>query len=146
MLKFHIGVEISTRSANENRSAIRSASAKLSRCVSLKACPFIRAYLASAMGPENSGIRSRQRSTTSRSQSGRAWRKPSRKTRAPALDSESGRGEQERCKIFATAHPNALMTASALVTIATFCMAKLIDALCQSAFMVEQQSSGTIMK
>ena len=34
----------------------------------------------------------------------------------------------------------------ALVTTATFCMAKLIEALCQSAFMVEQQSSGTIMK
>ena len=40
----------------------------------------------------------------------------------------------------------ALITASALVTTATFWSAKLIEALCQSAFIVEQQSSGTIMK
>ena len=38
------------------------------------------------------------------------------------------------------------MTASALVTVATFCIAKLIEALCHSAFMVEQQSSGTTTK
>ena len=38
------------------------------------------------------------------------------------------------------------MTASALVTTATFCRAKLIEALCHSAFIVEQQSSGTTMK
>jgi hypothetical protein len=42
--------------------------------------------------------------------------------------------------------PSAAMTASAFVTTETFCSAKLIEALCQSAFIVEQQSSGTIMK
>jgi len=41
---------------------------------------------------------------------------------------------------------SAAMTASAFVTTETFCSAKLIEALCQSAFIVEQQSSGTIMK
>jgi hypothetical protein len=38
------------------------------------------------------------------------------------------------------------MTVSALVTTATFWRAKLIAALCQSAFIIEQQSSGTIMR
>ena len=33
-----------------------------------------------------------------------------------------------------------------LVTVETFCSAKLIDALCHSAFIVEQPSSGTTME
>jgi hypothetical protein len=41
------------------------------------------------------------------------------------------------------ADSSALITASALVTVATFCIAKSIEALCHSAFIVEQQSSGT---
>ena len=75
---------------------------------------------------------------------------------APAADSEAARGEQRRWNSLGTpaslsshrpgAHPNAPITASALVTTATFCIAKLIEALCHSAFIVEQQSSGTIMK
>src|SRR5215471_21517577 len=83
------------------------------------------------------------------SQSERDLQNPSRNTRAPALDSESARGEQTRWKSFGMAagpQPIALITVSALVTTATFWSAKLIDALCQSAFIVEQQSSGTIMK
>ena len=41
---------------------------------------------------------------------------------------------------------SALITASALVTVATFCTAKSIEALCHSAFIVEQQSSGRTTK
>ena len=41
---------------------------------------------------------------------------------------------------------SAAMTSLALVTAATFCMAYCTEARCQSAFMVEQQSSGTMMK
>jgi hypothetical protein len=48
--------------------------------------------------------------------------------------------------LVATAHPSALITASAFVTTATFCNAKSIDARCHVAFIVEQQSSGTTMK
>ena len=42
--------------------------------------------------------------------------------------------------------PSASITASALVTTETFGNAKLIEALCHSAFIVEQQSSGTTTK
>ena len=91
------------------------------------------------------------------SQFGRACRNRVTNASAPAEDSEAARGEQRRWKSLGTAcrpfftpladaHPIALITASALVTTATFCIAKLIEALCHSAFMVEQQSSGTIMK
>jgi hypothetical protein len=55
------------------------------------------------------------------------------------------RSRQSR-PLSSTAHPNALMTASALVTTATFCKAKSIEARCHAAFIVEQQSSGTTMK
>ena len=53
--------------------------------------------------------------------------------------------DRDRVRL-ASGHPSALITASALVTVATFCMAKLIEALCHSAFIVEQQSSGRTMK
>ena len=43
------------------------------------------------------------------------------------------------------AAPIASSTAAQVVTVETFCKAKLIDALCHSAFIVEQPSSGTIM-
>ena len=44
-----------------------------------------------------------------------------------------------------TLRPIAAFTAAQVVTVETFCSAKLIDALCQSAFIVEQPSSGTTM-
>src|SRR5690606_11065434 len=37
---------------------------------------------------------------------------------------------------------SAAITASVVLTVATFCMAKFIDALCHSAFIVEHASSG----
>jgi hypothetical protein len=90
------------------------------------------------------------------SQRGWVSRKRARKTSAPALDAESRRGEArrwksvgKRCGLLVARpafQPSAAMTASAVVTTDTFCKAKLIEALCHSAFMVEQQSSGTIMK
>jgi hypothetical protein len=53
MLKFHNGVEISTRSESEKRSAMRSMTAKASRSALLKARPLVMAYLASSAGPSN---------------------------------------------------------------------------------------------
>ena len=38
------------------------------------------------------------------------------------------------------------MTSARLVTVETFWSAKLIEAFCQSAFIVEQQSSGTTIE
>ena len=40
-------------------------------------------------------------------------------------------------------HPSAALTSAQLVTVETFWSAKLIDASCHSAFIVEQPSSGT---
>ena len=42
--------------------------------------------------------------------------------------------------------PSAAMTSLVVMTAATFCMAYCVEARCQSAFMVEQQSSGTMTK
>jgi hypothetical protein len=67
-----------------------------------------------------------------------AWRAPQMEELRHRLCSHQSRG--------ATAHPSALMTASAFVTTATFCMAKSMEARCHAAFIVEQQSSGTTMK
>ena len=43
-------------------------------------------------------------------------------------------------------YPSAAMTSLAFVTAATFCMAYSTEERCQSAFIVEQQSSGTMTK
>src|SRR5258708_7974954 len=96
MPKFHIGVEIKTRSASANRIAMRSSSAKASRWPSLNARPLRRAYLASSASPSNSGNLSRQMSITSMSQLGRASRNRATNASAPAEDSEAARGEQRR--------------------------------------------------
>src|SRR5471032_470056 len=102
MPKFHIGVEISTRSASANRIAIRSSTAKASRWASLNSRPIWRAYLASSASPPNSGSVSRHRSITSISQVGRACRKRATNASAPAEDSEAARGEQRRWKSLGT--------------------------------------------
>src|SRR5260370_9153120 len=96
MPKFHIGVEIKTRSASANRIAMRSSSAKASRWASLNARPLRRAYLASSASPSNSGNLSHQMSITSMSQLGRASRNRATNASAPAEDSEAARGEQRR--------------------------------------------------
>ncbi len=94
-------------------------------------------------------------SIMSMSQPGRACRNRVTNASAPAEDSDGPRGRAAQVEQLRHAtsafhgdalSPSALITASALVTMATFCIAKLIEALCHSAFMVEQQSSGTIMK
>ena len=45
------------------------------------------------------------------------------KARAAAPEEESVRGEPAMCSSFGKAYPSARMTASALVTTATFCIA-----------------------
>src|SRR5215831_10157076 len=94
---------MSTRSARANRTAMRSATANASRCESVKTRLPMRAYFASRMCPSKPGKCSFQRFITSMSQSDRAFRNSSRKTRAPALDSESARGEQVRWNSFGMA-------------------------------------------
>src|SRR4029078_12972875 len=42
--------------------------------------------------------------------------------------------------------PSAALTSARLVTVEAFWRAKLIEAFCQPAFMVEQQSSGTTIE
>jgi hypothetical protein len=96
MPKFHIGVEISTRSASANRIAMRSSSANALRWAALNSWPPWRAYLASSASPSNSGKVSRQMSITSMSQLGRASRNRFTNASAPAEDSEAARGEQRR--------------------------------------------------
>src|SRR5882757_1854932 len=106
MPKFHIGVEISTRSASANRIAMPSSTAKASRWALLNSRPLWRAYLASSASPSNSGRVSRQMSITSMSQLGRASRKRVKKASAPAEDSEAGRGEQRSWNSFGTRSPH----------------------------------------
>src|SRR5260221_4001560 len=96
MPKFHIGVEINTRSASANRIAMRSSSAKALRWALLNSRTLWRAYLASSASPSNSGRVSRQMSITSTSQLGRASRNRVTNASAPAEDSEAARGEQRR--------------------------------------------------
>src|SRR6267142_3063533 len=102
MPKFHIGVEISTRSASANRIAMRSRTAKASRWAPLNSCPLWRAYLASSASPSNSGRVSRQMSITSMSQLGRACWNRVTNAAAPAEDSEAARGEPRRWNSFGT--------------------------------------------
>src|ERR1700737_740271 len=108
MPKFHIGVEITTRSASANRIAMRSSTAKASRWALLNSRPLSRAYLASSASPPNSGSVSRQISTTSMSQLGRDSRNRVTNTSAPAEDSEAARGEQRRWNSFGTLSPHRL--------------------------------------
>src|ERR1700733_14522898 len=96
MPKFHIGVEISTRSASENRIAIRSSTAKASRWAALNSRPLWRAYLASGVSLPNPGGVSPHGSITSMSQVARACRNRATNASAPAEDSEAARGEQRR--------------------------------------------------
>ena len=63
-------------------------------------------------------------------------RKPRHEKRLGSLETISSFARGER-------HPSAAITAWEFVTTDTFCRAKLIEALCHSAFIVEQQSSGT---
>src|ERR1700753_946855 len=103
MPKFHMGVEISTRSASAKRIAILSSTAKASRSAPLNSRPLWRAYFASSASPSNSGSVSRQMSITSMSQLGRiCWNRVTN-TSEPAEDSEAARGEQRRWKSFGTA-------------------------------------------
>src|SRR3984957_16900128 len=114
MPKFHIGVEISTRSASANRIAIRSSTANASRWASLNSRPFWRAYLASSASPPNSGRVSRHRSITSMSQVGRACRNRATNASAPAEDSEAARGEQRRWNSLGTPAPFPVSVAAGL--------------------------------
>src|ERR1700694_2589538 len=104
MPKFHIGVEISTRSASAKRIAMRSSPAKALRWASLNSRPLCRAYLASSASPSNSGRVSRQMSITSMSQPGRICWNWATNTSAPAEDSEAARGEQRRWESCGTAY------------------------------------------
>src|SRR5271155_3441311 len=100
MPKFHIGVEISTRSPSASLITIRSMTANASRCGSLKGRPAVRAYLASSAAPSNSGRLSRQRSSVSKSQPVWVSRKRARNASVPALDAESRRGEAKMWNSF----------------------------------------------
>src|SRR4029078_904905 len=61
-------------------------------------------------------------------------------------DRVEDRGPRLQDSTSAVIHARAALTSAQLVTVETFWSAKLIDALCQSAFIVEQPSSGTTMK